>query len=785
MDHFLKINKALIIIGIILISTLGFGIQVDAITRGSDSLVLNSPKEGDTVGGAVILDWDMVDSDQSTVNYIVDIFNGQCSTNGTNLGKITKSGANQSDSNYTYSWDTSLPVNGNSLSEGASYCVRLCGFFSDPTAGFDSLCEKVSVTYSASTTSENSNPIISTTTSTFSFSEGDPIAISIQASDEEGDTLLYSLLAAPAGLEINSATGEITGVILDPGNYNVIVSVEDNNGGQDSQNFSVVYGEVTAPVTDVPVVSDTLELVSTNPEQNGSTPQRAPQLVANFSMPEGSSLNAAATNVTLNGTVDNISCVVNTNNITCDINSDLELGEHSVSLTTAIDEQESVDFGWTFTIADPIDTEDPGGTNPQEDSGNNNILIAVVVVVVGILLVAIPWGLYYFFIKKKRSNSTATNTEPNDNGGLPPTLSDDPLGLANPVAPLDPTQAGPPVIGDNQVEAAAPAIGVAQSSASQLDNLLSNDSQLSQPQDPSQGLAQAHVPAIDEYTAQFGQGADNNFTDSSLNSQQQFTQDFVQSPPPALEDTAVAPVSNSLNTPVINDGQSTVSSNPLASLDSTFTPAPQSGLVEPVENNLAPVIGDFSATSTIPNTTTEVDAPTLVSPAVADAPTFDPSGVQTSDPVIATTVSPQVTSPINDAPFEQTSNPLADLDNLGTLESQDTTGPEIVASPSPITPDTVDSVGDQSFNPINNNDNLSSNAEELQLPELYRSDDIPAWLQDNQPDVDTTKSPNPQEGFLNPVDMSEGAKVHDPFGISLNSDDTESEGGSLESSSGF
>ena len=67
---------------------------------------------------------------------------------------------------------------------------------------------------------------------------GDSISVAISASDADGDTLSYGATGLPGGLAIDAGTGTISGTANIAGNFNVTVTVDDGNGGTDSESFS-------------------------------------------------------------------------------------------------------------------------------------------------------------------------------------------------------------------------------------------------------------------------------------------------------------------------------------------------------------------------------------------------------------------------------------------------------------------------------------------------------------------------------------------------------------------
>lgn len=775
------LNKFIVSFSVVLCFVLVSTNQLIAVSQGSDSLTITSPQDSSTIGGTTQLSWQMVDSDQAAVNYIVDIFNGQCSTNGSNIGKITKSGANQSDSAYTFDWDTSAGVNGTALTEGANYCVRFCGFFNDPASGYYNLCEKISVKYSASATS-NTNPEIKLSSNSVNYNVGENISISVSAQDADGDALVYSLTSGADFLTMDSTTGVLTGSASEPGTYNLVIKVEDAKGGADTASLVVNILSEGSEVTQPPAVSDTLTLVTTSPQQNSTITETKPQISANFSMPAGGALNALVTSVSLDGAVDNLNCTVNTDNILCELSDSVALGSHTVAIETALDgETEVSNFSWNFTIS----TQAVNVSPTEEGGGSNTILIAILVVVVGAILIAVPWAFFHFRIKKKKDSGgddLADISNVPDNG-LPPTLSDDPLGLAgsNPVMP--PTDN---VIGDNQLDnfstpvnnvdpmgagfdqnnydqtfnntttqpqiqdfsqqnqdiaqqSAAPIIGEntmpAPIDPTQMDSQFMASPQVAQPQDfPPMAevsspvtIDQASIPTIGEQ--EFVQPQTIDQSTQNLNPQ------ITQTP-----DTFVQPVSEMQPQAqgVAYDPNTGMGQDPMSS---PLSNTPVQSLTDDLMQDLPQVNNDLNSTQS--------------NPSLGQTPNLDMGpGVQTPD--------------IAQEPMQ--TNPLADLDTMAPGQPAQELVPPAVDLQSQ---ESNSNLYESNTNVPPVNESLLNTNEEMQLPELYRSDDIPPWLQDSTPDTQNNSQQNAQPDFINPVDMAEGAKVHDPFGISLNNDDVE------------
>ncbi|NOQ69227.1 MAG: hypothetical protein GQ573_03850, partial [Gammaproteobacteria bacterium] len=101
-----------------------------------------------------------------------------------------------------------------------------------------------------------SAPVLSAQTETL-------YSYSVTASDDDGDTLMFTLTQSPAGMIIDSGSGLITWTPNVAGSYSVGVLVSDSNGGEDEQQFVITVEQLNiAPViTSSPVTvaqTDTL-----------------------------------------------------------------------------------------------------------------------------------------------------------------------------------------------------------------------------------------------------------------------------------------------------------------------------------------------------------------------------------------------------------------------------------------------------------------------------------------------------------------------------------------------
>ena len=99
---------------------------------------------------------------------------------------------------------------------------------------------------------ENFSPEI-TSTAVTEATEDELYSYDVDATDPDaGNVLTYSLTSSPSGMSISSATGIIswTPTNTHVGNNGVTVEVSDDNGGIDSQNFTIAVAGSTIPVTE-------------------------------------------------------------------------------------------------------------------------------------------------------------------------------------------------------------------------------------------------------------------------------------------------------------------------------------------------------------------------------------------------------------------------------------------------------------------------------------------------------------------------------------------------------
>lgn len=96
---------------------------------------------------------------------------------------------------------------------------------------------QVSTNYAYLKTETPNNPPVLDPIADRTNTVGDSVSFTPTASDVDMDTLTWSSSGLPTGLSINTSTGLISGSTSAAGTFNVSVTVNDGNGGTDTENF--------------------------------------------------------------------------------------------------------------------------------------------------------------------------------------------------------------------------------------------------------------------------------------------------------------------------------------------------------------------------------------------------------------------------------------------------------------------------------------------------------------------------------------------------------------------
>ena len=172
------------------------------------------------------------------------------------------------------------------------------------TATDGDLTDSVSVTWTVA--NSNRAPVLSDPGAQTS-AEGATVALTLAATDPDGDTVRYGATGLPAGLSLDGAMGAITGTLgytVSVGSpYSVTVTVDDGDGGTDTATFTWTVadrnGRPTLAVpegqSDAEEATVTLTLAATDPDGDGLG-------YAASNLPFGLSLDPATGEIT--GTID-------------------------------------------------------------------------------------------------------------------------------------------------------------------------------------------------------------------------------------------------------------------------------------------------------------------------------------------------------------------------------------------------------------------------------------------------------------------------------------------------
>lgn len=273
--HFKRthIQKSLsLLVGLMLLVILPVGIvaQSQTLADSDDFLEVSAPNANATVSGSISTRFQVYDDDQSQVPYELRLYTSNCITN-VGLIQLGNAPSNQSN-NFTINWSTSGPIQGASSINDGQYCMQLCVSLENSSEPY-SACNLRFITIR----NNNSNPnITSNPPADKSIGRNESWSYDVQASDADGDSLVYQFATAPGFLSINSVNGLIqtNSNNKQPGTYTVTVRVRDNFGGLDSQSFQLTVTQPQQPDPDPepepepPVADPESELVFNFPSED-------------------------------------------------------------------------------------------------------------------------------------------------------------------------------------------------------------------------------------------------------------------------------------------------------------------------------------------------------------------------------------------------------------------------------------------------------------------------------------------------------------------------------------
>lgn len=214
-------------------------VALDLINIGTSLIVTFSAEEtftwkvraGDNSGnwGAWSNTWNLIVQSTTPVTYTIT------SSAGPN-GSISPSGSvtvNQgSNKSFTITPDSGYSIN-DVLVDGSSVGAVSSYTFTNITQN-----HTIFTTFKADV---NNAPVITSTPVT-SATKNQAYTYDVNATDSDGDTLVYSLTTTPSGMSINSSTGLITWTPTAAGNYNVTVEVSDG-ALFDTQSYTITVAD--------------------------------------------------------------------------------------------------------------------------------------------------------------------------------------------------------------------------------------------------------------------------------------------------------------------------------------------------------------------------------------------------------------------------------------------------------------------------------------------------------------------------------------------------------------
>ena len=143
----------------------------------------------------------------------------------------------------------------------------------------------------------NQAPII-VSTAILSATAGDAYLYDVDANDPDQDTLTYELSSAPAGMTIDSVTGEINWLTDSAGQFEVVVRVTDPAGASDTQSFLI---DVMALPNTPPLAIDQSLTVAEDTTLNillgGTDPENNPLTFMLINQPANGQLSGTAPNL--------------------------------------------------------------------------------------------------------------------------------------------------------------------------------------------------------------------------------------------------------------------------------------------------------------------------------------------------------------------------------------------------------------------------------------------------------------------------------------------------------
>jgi hypothetical protein len=200
------------------------------------NITITSPVGGDNWTGTQSINWSAQDPDNDSLLFDIYLVNESWKT--LLVGDL-------SNSTHQWLWDTSSVPNG-------TYKIILVARDDNPLIPLMvNATSYYFVIYHYVPPTPNHPPRIISLPPT-EVMAGDELNYHVTATDADGDTLAYSLVASPENISIDSVSGRLHWIpsTNEVGNYTIIVQVSDGRGGFDIQTFTVTV--IPKPIPPAP-----------------------------------------------------------------------------------------------------------------------------------------------------------------------------------------------------------------------------------------------------------------------------------------------------------------------------------------------------------------------------------------------------------------------------------------------------------------------------------------------------------------------------------------------------
>lgn len=221
----------------------------------NDIFYVDRPTASSNISGTSQVRFRLYDDDNTNPEYDVGLFQSNCLTR---FGTIAANDFSIRGQNnvFTKSWNSDGPILDRASVPNGKYCLKVCVTLSNNGSNY-SVCDQRFINL---TDPVNTAPVIVTNPPNTLLLTGQTFGYDVDATDADGDPLVYTLTTSPDFLQINQSTGAIStkGTILSPGSYSVVVRVGDRRGGIDTQQFTIVVEEEpTSEATNIEILSPT------------------------------------------------------------------------------------------------------------------------------------------------------------------------------------------------------------------------------------------------------------------------------------------------------------------------------------------------------------------------------------------------------------------------------------------------------------------------------------------------------------------------------------------------